>query len=130
MQLRTQPAGQGWGKDYSTWISAIITLRAKSTLFGARSRVYPNDLKAISPVSPLPQLSSTAKFYFSVEETREQCVWLGTKYDDTRVLQDTSKNVSRYRYNTFPQKVSRYKILLQMHLDTRYKILLNIYTIL
>ena len=37
-----------------------------------------------------------------------------------RVLQDTFKNVSRYRYNTFCQKVSRYKILLQMYLDTRY----------
>ena len=44
----------------------------------------------------------------------------------TRVLEDTFKNVSRYRYNTFRKKVSRYKILLQMYLDTRYKILLNI----
>ena len=27
-----------------------------------------------------------------------------------RVLQDTLKNVSRYRYDTFLKKVSRYKI--------------------
>ena len=38
----------------------------------------------------------------------------------SRVLQDTFKNVSRYRYDTFRKKVSRYKILLQMYLDTRY----------
>ena len=33
----------------------------------------------------------------------------------TRVLQDTFKNVSRYRYDTFCQKVSRYKILLTIY---------------
>ena len=32
----------------------------------------------------------------------------------------TLKNVSRYRYDTFRKKVSRYKIHLQMYLDTRY----------
>ena len=64
---------------------------------------------------------------FSVPKrvTFEQCLtWIRTRSHlppvYSRVLEDTFKNVPRYRYDTFCKKVPRYKILLQMYLDTRY----------
>ena len=59
------------------------------------------------------QLKSIRRAYISTFSLIEESIIV-------RVLQHTLKNVSRYRYDTFRKKVSRYKIHLQMYLDTRY----------
>ena len=121
-EIREHQEGDEYLRDVLRW-------KAEPPSEADKQLLSPDQRRLLAFLPSLHQDPSSGLWSLRSQEDETPCDRLYVPHalrhriiEATRVLQDTLKNVSRYRYDTFRKKVSRYKIQDTFSNVSRYKI--------